>query len=147
LCIKQIKLLETICYPVILFVMKDFDSWNKEKQEIHVNRKNKFYHPRDIWWCSLGINIGFEQDGTGTYYERPVLVLKGFSTHVCWVVPLTTSQKKNPYHIAIGKINGKEAAVIISQIRLVDTKRFMEKVSVLNDEAFQKIRKAAKDLL
>jgi hypothetical protein len=34
-----------------------------------------FYHKREIWWCSLGVNVGFEQDGTGTNYDRPVLVI------------------------------------------------------------------------
>ncbi|MCW3105817.1 MAG: hypothetical protein JWQ09_323 [Segetibacter sp.] len=126
--------------------MKDFNAWNKEKQEIHRTRTNKFYHPRDIWWCSLGLNVGFEQDGTGANYERPVLIMKGFSKHVCLVIPLTTSQKKNSYYIPIGIIDGKVAAAIISQIRLIDTKRFMEKIAVLDEGTFQSIKKAVREL-
>ncbi len=127
--------------------MKDFDSWNIQKKTLHLTGENKFYHPREIWWCSLGVNVGFEQDGTGKVYERPILILRGFSKHVCLMVPLTTSQKKNPYHIPIGIVDGKEAFVITSQIRLIDTKRFINKIGVVDQKIFENIRKTIKDLL
>lgn len=126
---------------------KDFDSWNSQKKNIHNDGKNKFYHPRDIWWCSLGINVGFEQDGTGKEYQRPAVILRGFSKHVCLVVPLTTSQKTNPFHIAVGIVDGKTAFAITSQIRLIDTKRLINKLAVLDKATFDITRKAVKALL
>lgn len=126
---------------------KDFDSWNKNKKRIHSENENKFYHEREIWWCALGTNIGFEQDGTGKAGERPVLVLKGFSKHVCLVIPLTTSEKKNPYHVTLGEIAGRKAFAIVSQLRLVDTKRLINKIAVIDRKLFETTRKAAKDLL
>ncbi len=126
---------------------KKFDDWNKSKKHIHDTGSNKLYHEREIWWCALGVNIGFEQDGTSKDAERPALVLKGFSKDVCLVVPLTTSVKKNPYHFALGKVDGKDAFVILSQIRLVDTRRFVNKIGVVDKDMFQKIRKVIKDLL
>ena len=121
---------------------KDFDRWNKNKKIIDKIGTNKFYHPRDVWWCNLGVNVGFEQDGSGDKYERPVVVMKGFSKQVCLVVPLTTSQKENPYHIKLGKVDGKEASAIFSQVRLVDTKRFSEKIGVIDFVLFERIKKA-----
>ncbi len=73
---------------------KDFDTWNIQKKEIHESGEGRFYRAREVWWCSLGINIGFEQDGTGKTSDRPVLILKPFSRHVCLIVPLTSSKKK-----------------------------------------------------
>ena len=70
---------------------KDFDKWNIQKKAIHNSRKNKFYRNREVWWCDLGVNIGFEQDGTGDNNRRPILIIKGFSKEVCLIVPLTTS--------------------------------------------------------
>lgn len=104
---------------------KDFDAWNESKKDIHAKNENKLYHERDVWWCSLGINIGFEQDGTGVHGERPVLILKGFSKQVCLVVPLTTPKKKNPYHATLGKVENRDAFAIISQVCLIDTKRLI----------------------
>lgn len=94
----------------------------------------------------MGTNIGFEQDGRGTGFERPVLVLKGFSAYVCLVIPLTTSKKVNPYHVPIGMIAGKEAFAIISQLRLIDTKRLVEKIEYVPIDVFKVIQKAVRDL-
>jgi len=126
---------------------KDFDKWNINKKQIHNNNENKFYGQREIWWCSLGTNIGFEQDGTGACGERPVLILKGFSKHVCIVVPLTSSNKKNPYHFYLGKVSSRDAWVITSQIRLIDTKRLINKIGSIENIIFEEIRKTIKDLI
>lgn len=128
-------------------MQKDFDRWHISKKDIHSTNENKLYHERDVWWCSLGVNVGFEQDGTGVHGERPVLILKGFSKQVCLVVPLTTSKKKNPYHASLGKVEGRYAFAIISQIRLIDTKRLINKVHVIEESIFEDIRKAVKGLL
>ena len=127
--------------------MKDFDGWNSRKKNIHKNGLAKLYSAREVWWCSLGVNIGFEQDGAGEDNERPVLILKGFSRQVCLIVPLTTSVKKNPYNIAAGKVDGKDAFAIISQVRLIDTKRLINKVGIIDKVLFDKIRKTVKDML
>ncbi len=126
---------------------KEFDKWNNIKKHIDKNNQHRFYHEREIWWCNLGINIGFEQDGRGSSGERPVLVLKGFSKQTCLIVPLTTSKKKNAYNKKLGVIDSRDAAAIISQIRLIDTKRLINKVTTLDKDIFNSIRKTIKDIL
>lgn len=125
---------------------KVFDGWNKKKKELN-DQKSTFYKEREIRWCSIGINIGFEQDGSTDSYKRPVLILKGFSRNVCLILPLTTSLKKNPYHIYIGEIENKKSFAITSQIKLIDTKRLHDKIYNLNKEKFEEIRKAVRDLI
>jgi mRNA interferase MazF len=100
-----------------------------------------------VWWCKLGINIGFEQDGTGAEHSRSILVLKAFSAFVCLIVPLSTSTKKNRYYVGVGSVDGKEARAIISQVRLVGTRRLENKICVLDKATFGVIKKAVKDLL
>jgi len=126
--------------------MKNFDSWNVKKKELNEKKPN-FYRARDIRWCSLGVNIGFEQDGTSESYRRPVLIIKGFSLNVCLIVPLTTSTKNNPYHISVGTIEEREAFAILSQIKLIDTKRLHDRLAILDTEKFETIRKAIRDLI
>ena len=63
------------------------------------------------------------------------------------VKSLTTATKENKYHVAVGEVDGKPAAAIISQIRLVDTKRFIDKIGMLNKEKFDKMKNAVKGLL
>ncbi|MDP3764804.1 MAG: type II toxin-antitoxin system PemK/MazF family toxin [bacterium] len=93
------------------------------------------------------MNVGFEQDGTGEGFSRPVLILKGFSRQVCLVVPLTTSTKKNIYHVSAGVVDRLQAVAIISQVRLIDTKRLYKQIGTLDKEVFENIRKAVKDML
>ena len=128
-------------------MQKDFDGWNEQKKEVDARKDILLYHERDIRWCRLGTNVGFEQDGTGVGRARPVLVIKAFNRHVCLVVPLTTSTKRNPYHISIGLVEDRLASVIISQLRLVDTKRLTIKIIRLNKSKFDEIRKAIKAFL
>ena len=56
------------------------------------------------------------------------MVLRGFSRAVCLIVPLTTSTKENKYHVSIGEVDNKPAVAIISQARLIDTRRFIDKI-------------------
>ena len=128
-------------------MQKDFDGWNEQKKSIHNAAPAPLYREREVRWCRLGTNIGFEQDGTGKARSRPVLILKGFSRMVCLVVPLTTSQKENPYHVALGNVGGQQAAAIISQIRLVDTKRLDQKIANLDPALFSDVKRAIKDML
>lgn len=39
---------------------KDFQKWHILKRGIHNDKERRFYHEREVWWCSLGENIGFE---------------------------------------------------------------------------------------
>lgn len=126
---------------------KDFNNWAEIKKKLHENEVVRLYHAREVWWCSLGVNVGFEQDGDGAEYQRPVLVLKGLSKNTCLVIPLTTSAHKHPMRISLGEIAGKEASAIISQMRVIDTKRLEEKVGFINKEIFETIRKAVRDML
>ncbi len=94
----------------------------------------------------MGINIGFEQDGTKTESQRPVLVFKGLSKNTCLVIPLTTSTSQHPMRVFLGKVDSKNASAIISQMRVVDTKRFINQIGIVDKEIFDTIRKAVKNL-
>src|SRR3989338_5355985 len=128
--------------------LKDFDQWNTEKKKTHANEDYfPLYSEREIRWCQLGVNVGFEQDGTGKSFSRPVLILKVYSRRVCLIIPLTTSTKRNIYHVSIGNVDGKNAAVIISQLRLIDTRRLDQHITTVNKKNFEQIKKAVKRML
>jgi len=126
---------------------KDFDRWNKTKKYLHARKDAPFYSEREIWWCSLGVNIGFEQDGSDEEHRRPVLILKGLSRTTCFIVPLTTAPHDHPMRPSIGRVEEKEARALLSQIRVIDSKRLVSKIGYLNISIFEQIRKAVKGLL
>ena len=105
---------------------KDFDEWNERKKQTHRRNDAPFCHERKLWWCALGVNVGFEQDGSGEDYRRPVLILKGLSAATCLVVPLTTSTRRHPLRPSIGLVEEKNAHALLSQVRVIDTKRLVD---------------------
>ena len=124
-----------------------FDKWNSDKKNLHKKDVKIFYYVREVWWCALGVNIGSEEDGTGRNFDRPVLILKKLSPNTCLVVPLTTSTHNHILRPEIGNVNGKNARVILTQIRVVDNKRLLRKVGMLEIGKFEDIRKRVKDIL
>lgn len=124
---------------------KDFDTWNKVKKQAHAEHP-RLYTVREIWWCRLGVNIGTEQDGSGEKFLRPVVVIRGFGPEACLIVPLTTSTHEHSSRIPIGLVEGQQARANLSQIRVVDTRRLVEKVGFLEKGIFTELRKAARDL-
>ena len=126
---------------------KDFDGWNEQKKQIHGRDSGPFYHQRELWWCSLGVNVGSEQDGSGEEFRRPILILKGLSAKTCLIVPLTAAAKDHPLRPSIGLVEDTEARALLSQMRVIDTKRLVRKIGYLDQAIFERIRKAAKGML
>jgi len=68
-------------------MIKDFDKWNNKKKEIN-NKIGLFCHERELWWCTFGLNVGYEQDGSDIEYRRPALIFKNLSKETCFAIPL-----------------------------------------------------------
>ena len=119
---------------------KDFDNWNISKQQIHTNSDGPLFHEREIWFCSLGVNIGFEQDGTGSKYDRPILIMKGFNTHTFFCAALVGRKKEAWPYFYIGTVTGRDASVNLSQVRTLDTKRLIKKIGMLDKETYEKVK-------
>lgn len=124
---------------------KDFDTWNTKKKRSELEG-GRLYTVREIWWCRLGVNIGFEQDGSGDEFLRPCLIVRGFGPRVCMVIPLTTSMSKHPLRISVGLIDAKQASALLSQIRSIDTRRLVEKIGFLDKEKFEVLKKNVRNL-
>lgn len=132
---------------------KDFKKWMEQKAKIHNDKIRPFFHEREVWFSSLGENVGFEQDGGGEKFMRPVLVFKKFNNEVVWALPLTRTNKTGKYyfHISLiaddGKKDGRPSVIILSQIRLVDAKRLQYKAGTVKKNEFIKIKEALIALL
>ena len=54
------------------FMKKDFEKWHKKKTDIDNSSKRLFFHEREVWFCSIGMNIGYEQDGAAMILFVPL---------------------------------------------------------------------------
>jgi len=126
---------------------KDFNKWNIKKKEIHGQSSAPFCHQREVWWCSVGVNVGFEQDGTGEHFDRPVIVIRGFNENIFFGAALTRRKKAGKYYFHLGLIEGKDAYVILSQVRLIDTKRLVRKITTIDETLFEQLKNVLKKTL
>lgn len=98
------------------------------KDEIEVKREETYYfNEREIWWSSLGLNVGHEEDGKNQLYERPVLILKKFNSKVVWVLPMSSKIKSGKYYYQI-EYGGAIYTVLLSQLKLMSSKRLIRQV-------------------
>ena len=121
-------------------MQKDFDSWNALKQKLDSLDHLPFFHEKEVWWSSVGINIGSEIYGKGATFSRPVLILRKFSKRSFLGIPLTTKIKDNfGYHKFL--FHGKEIYAVISDIKKMDSKRLGDKIGELPSNKFGEIKK------
>lgn len=122
-------------------MQKDFQNWHTDKGNLHENKTRPFFHEREIWFASVGVNIGFEQDGNGKRFLRPIIVIKKFNNEVCWVLPLTKNGKKGKYYFPLKFSSNKTSTAILSQLRLVDSKRFQYKIGDIGEKDFVEVKR------
>ncbi len=126
---------------------KDFKRWHSSKEKIDNREIRPYFYEREIWWCSMGVNVGYEQDGKGRDFSRPILVFKKFNKEVFIGLPLTTKPKVGRFYFSLKPYDGMQRKVILSQIRLFDSKRLQEKLSTLSLSEFNEIKKTLIQLL
>jgi len=127
--------------------MKDFQNWHNKKTEIDDIEKRPFFHEREIWFCHVGANVGFEQDGVGNDFQRPILIIRKFNNEICWAVPLSKTNKRGEYYFAFKFDNLVTSVVLLSQIKLLDAKRLSRKIGEVNKDEFAQIINKIKALL
>jgi mRNA-degrading endonuclease toxin of MazEF toxin-antitoxin module len=128
--------------------MKDFIYWHTIKRDIHNQRPRIYFKEREIWFCHLGENIGFEQDGRGNEFLRPVLIVKKFNHELFWALPLTKKHRPdNPYYFAFTFKDGVTSSAILSQLRMLDSKRLKYQSGTASEMHFSSIKTKIRQLI
>lgn len=127
--------------------MKQFDAWGVLKKVVNEKRPMFYVKEREIRYVHLGHNIGFEEDGKGVDFKRPVLVLKKVG-NMFVTLPMTTKGKDSPFYYRLSDMYfGKTSRVILSQIRVIDKARFIKDVGIVTEGDFSDIKEKLKALM
>ncbi len=126
---------------------KDFNKWNNKKISVNDLENIPFFHERGIWFCFLGANIGFEQDGQGEDFQRPVVIIRKFNREISWVIPLSKTKKRGKYYFAFPFDNNVTSVAILSQIKLIDARRLSRKIGDMKEQDFKILIEKLKALL
>ncbi|HVM76787.1 MAG TPA: type II toxin-antitoxin system PemK/MazF family toxin [Candidatus Paceibacterota bacterium] len=120
--------------------------WCRVKFSIQYAKSDIFqFHEREIWWCHIGVNVGTEILGKNERFERPVLVYKKLAKESFLGIPLTTQLKTGSWYVPID-VKGISIRVVLSQIRIFDSKRLINKIDQIGAEKFSEIKKGFANL-
>ena len=86
------------------------------------------------------VNVGDEEDGKGDKFLRPVLVIRRFNKNLFLGVPLTKQVKENPFYFKL-EVKDKIVCAMISQLRLFDSKRLLNRLEKLPEKEFEKVKR------
>lgn len=124
---------------------KDFDRWNELKKRLET-REEVYCNRREIWWCSIGANIGAEASGKNELFERPVLVLRVYNMRSVLVAPLTSKPKDDPYHFEL-RYGDRIGWLILSHARTISPKRLQRKLYRIDKKLYGQILSALTKLV
>ena len=118
-----------------------YDKWNIQKKKLDLKKNTKTIKERDVFFLSLGKNVGSEQSGKGDNFVRPVLIYKKFNNSVFLGIPLSTTQNRGKYYFEFKFQQNKSSVAILSQIKLFDSKRLDRKIGKISLENFIQLKK------
>jgi len=126
--------------------MQEYDKWNEVKKEIQDIEDKIFFKERDIFWARLGKNIGFEQNGKGEEFTRPIIVVKKYSTNMMLAIPLSTTIREGSFFY---KFNFKDkiSTALLVQNRLLSSKRLVKKIGKIDENNFKQLKERLINLI
>lgn len=128
-------------------MFKDFINWIQYK--IYLNTKQKFpkFKEGEVWWASVGVNVGVEADGKNDKFNRPVLIFKKFNQKHLYALPLTSKNKQNDKFYFEVNLKDKKSYVCLTQLRVLDAKRLQDYYYKLNTTTFQQLKRRFIELI
>jgi len=120
---------------------KDFWKWHDLKIKIERKDQSPLFHEGEIWWSSLGANVGVEEDGKNDLFERPILIFHKFNKDMFWGLPMSSVRKSGKYNHSIF-IHGHERTILLSQMRTMSAKRLIRRAGRLRRKKFRQVVRA-----
>jgi len=120
--------------------MKNFLEWIGLKERLHnTEHEPPFVSERDMWWISLGENIGSEMNGKSNRFSRPALILKKLAHGFYLIAPTTTQKNEGTWYVLV-QLGKKDEYVCLNQIRTIDYRRLHSKLGQVATDDFKKVR-------
>ena len=124
-----------------------YDNWNQIKKETSKENILVGFKTRDIFNVKIGHNIGYEQNGKGKDFVRPVVVYKKLTKDMFSGIPLTTTFRERNFFYSFEFIPNKRSVAILSQAKLFSSKRLLNKIGVIKITDFEELKEKYIELL
>jgi pseudaminic acid cytidylyltransferase len=100
-----------------------YDKWNGLKKQLHNKNEIIRFKEMEIYFMSVGHNIGNESYGKDTLFLRPVLVYKKINHSLFLGIPLTSKEKEGSYYFTFNYKKDKKSTAMLHQMRVFDIRR------------------------
>lgn len=127
--------------------MKKFDEWNEVKKQVDTRSNIIQFKEREVYWASVGENVGFEQNGKGVDFARPVLVIKKLNKNLFFGVPLSTQSRTGNFFFEFELLPNQKSTALLVQAKVYDAKRLAKKIGMIKEEDFKLLKDDLKNLL
>ena len=131
-----------------------FDEWNEVKKRTAKENILYGFKERDIFYIKMGENLGFEQNGKGNLFIRPIVVLKKLNSQMFVGIPLSTQLKKGSFFFEFSfmkkskeRYELRNNIAILAQIRTFSVKRLLNKIGMMENNDFEKMKEKLEQLL
>jgi len=127
-----------------------YDEWNEIKKSIAIDKVVRHFKEREIFYMIMGKNIGFEQNGKGENFVRPVIILKKFNHDMFYGVPLSSQSKEGIFYYSFEFKKGNsvsENIALLSQMRLFSATRLLNKIGMISKDDFRELKVKLKELI
>jgi mRNA interferase MazF len=119
--------------------MKRFLEWIGLKERLHaISHKPPYVSRGDIWWASVGENVGSEINGKSRLFSRPVIIFKKLAHGFYFVIPTTTKLHEGSWYIRF-RHQSREMDACLHQARAIDYRRLSSKLGTLDDGDMERI--------
>lgn len=126
--------------------IKRFLAWIGLKEKLHaIIHEAPFVSEGEIWWASIGENVGAEINGKSDYFSRPVIILKKLAHGFYFVIPTTTKTRSGTWYVNFN-IQNKEMAGCLHQARSIDYRRLNNRLGELDGIDFCRVQTAFRKL-
>jgi len=127
-------------------LIKRFAEWIGLKERLH-NQAHKppLVSEGDIWWTSVGENIGSEINGKSALFSRPAIIFRKLTHSFYFVIPTTTQTKKGSWFVAF-RHGGRNMVACLHQARAIDYRRLSTKLGTIDDEDYRRVLEGFKNL-
>lgn len=127
-------------------MVKRFLEWIGLKERLHgIQIDAPLVSTGDIWWVSIGENVGSEINGKSKLFSRPAIIFKKLAHGFYFVIPTTTQVKDGTWYVSF-KHQGQLMNACLHQARSIDYRRLSSKLGTLDDTDFAKVREGFQDL-
>jgi UDP-N-acetylbacillosamine transaminase len=121
--------------------MEDFDGWNKLKKELHEKETKILFKEGEIWWVSLGQNIGEESYGKGEKFRRPVIIFRKLTGSSCIAIPLTSKERLGTWYFTF-EVEGVKKYAMMHQMKMLSSKRFESRMTTMPEKEVEELKNA-----